>query len=472
MMMRKQPPRLHSAFIAALTAGVMLVSGNSSAAVSAAKAAQLGGEELTRFGAPRNGSADGVIPAYKGGLSEPPDDVNYGGSGDFHPNPFPDDEIRHTVTAENMEQYKEYLTKGTQALLKTYPDTYEINVYPSRRTMAWPDWILDNIEDNATDAELADGGNGIKNAYGGIPFPILHGSNEEQAKQAMWNHLTSWRGIFLERRQGEVAVETDGDYSLTMAKHELFFNFYNPEGDESTLDNTLFYYLSQTTSPPRLAGGAVLIHETLNQVKEPRRAWGYNAGQRRVRRAPNLAYDSPIAAADGLRTADETDLFNGALDRYNWRHRGVQQFYIPYNNYKIAQEGLSYDRILGTHHLNPDLQRWERHRVHVVEANLKPEERHIFSRRVFYIDADSWKVVSVDQYDGRGELWRVSQAMEKSYYEVPTVWSAMDVFHDLQSKRYHVQGLDTEEGQTMEFSRRIPNRRYFSPQALRRRGRR
>jgi len=259
---------------------------------------------------------------------------------------------------------------------------------------------------------------------------------------------------------------------MTMSEQELFYNFYNPEGDESTLDNTLFYYLSRTTSPARLAGGAVLIHETLNQVKEPRRAWGYNAGQRRVRRAPNLAYDSPIAAADNLRTADETDLFNGALDKYNWEYRGVQQYYIPYNNYEIAQDGLEYEKILGTKHLNPDLQRWERHRVHVVEANLKDDERHIFSRRVFYIDADSWKVVSVDQYDGRGELWRVSQAMEKSYYEVPTVWTALDVFHDLQSKRYHVQGLDTEEGETLVFTDRVPNKRYFSPQALRRRGRR
>ena len=471
-MMRIKAPRLNITLMAAVTSGLMLGSGGLTAEVSQSEAQRLGGEEITRFGALRAGSNDGVIPAYDGGLPEPPDNVDYGESGDFHPNPFPDDEIRHTVTADNMDQYNEYLTRGTRALLETYPDTYEINVYPSRRTMAWPEWILENIEDNATSAELVGDGNGIDGAYAGIPFPILHGSNEEQAQQAMWNHLTSWRGIFVNRRSGEVAVETDGDYSLTMSEQEVFFNFYNPEGDESTLDNTLFYYLSQTTSPARLAGGAVLIHETLNQVREPRRAWGYNAGQRRVRRAPNLAYDSPIAAADNLRTADETDLFNGALDKYNWEYRGVQQFYIPYNNYDIAQRGLEYDRILDTKHLNPDLQRWERHRVHVVEANLKEDERHIFSRRVFYIDADSWKVVSVDQYDGRGELWRVSQAMEKSYYEVPTVWTAIDVFHDLQSKRYHVQGLDTEEGQTRVFSDRVPNRRYFSPQALRRRGRR
>ena len=470
--MQKTVNTLRGAVAVSLAGALMLAGGPVSAEVSNQQASRLGSDELTRFGAPRAGSEDGVIPEYTGGLDGAPDNVDYDESGDFHPNPFPDDEIRHTVTADNMDQYDQYLTEGTRALLETYPDTYEIQVYPSRRTMAWPEWVLENIEDNATSAELVANGDGIDGAYGGIPFPILHGSNEEQAQQAIWNHKTSWRGVFVERHSGEVAVETDGDYSLTMSEQEVFYNFYNPEGDESTLDNTLFYYLSSTQSPPRLAGGAVLIHETLNQVKEPRRAWGYNAGQRRVRRAPNLAYDSPIAAADNLRTADETDLFNGALDRYNWQYLGTKQIYIPYNNYEIAQRGLEYDEILGTKHLNPDLQRWERQRVHVVEANLKEGERHIFSKRVFYIDVDSWKVMMVDQYDGRGELWRVSQAMSKSYYEVPTVWTAIDVFHDLQSKRYHVQGLDTEESSTLKFSRRVPNRRYFSPQSLRRRGRR
>ena len=33
-------------------------------------------------------------------------------------------------------------------------------------------------------------------------------------------------------------------------------------------------------------------------------AWIYNAGQRRVRRAPQVAYDGPGTAADGLRTSD------------------------------------------------------------------------------------------------------------------------------------------------------------------------
>ena len=113
--------------------------------------------------------------------------------------------------------------------------------------------------------------------------------------------------------------------------------------------------------------------------------------------------------------------------------------------------------------------RWELHRVHVVEATLKDGARHIYAKRRFYVDEDSWNTVLLDQYDGRGELWRVSMGVLKNFYELPGVWTTLEVFHDLQARRYHVQGLDTEEPTTRVFTDDVPNKRYFSPASLRRR---
>jgi len=237
------------------------------------------------------------------------------------------------------------------------------------------------------------------------------------------------------------------------------------------LNNVAIYYLSFTKAPARLAGGAVLAHETLNQIKEGRRAWGYNAGQRRVRKAPNLAYDTPVAAADGLRTIDETDMYNGAPDRYDWKLIGKKEIYIPYNNYRVGSPEVSYKELLIPGHINPEFARYEKHRVWVVEANLKEGSRHIYHKRRFYIDEDSWGAAIIDMYDERNELYRVSMAYLKSYYEIPATWTAMDVYHDLQARRYHVQGMDNEERTTMDFSLASPGTRYFTPQELRRRGR-
>jgi hypothetical protein len=269
-----------------------------------------------------------------------------------------------------------------------------------------------------------------------------------------------------------VAVHKDGDYSLVTVQQDVLFNFYNPDSTIDDLNNILFYYLSFTKAPARLAGGAVLVHETIDQVEEARQAWGYNAGQRRVRRAPNLAYDTPIAAADGLRYADDTDMYNGAPDRYNWKLVGKKEIFIPYNNYDLSSSNLTYKEILKPGHLNPDFTRYEKHRVWVVEANLKEGARHVYQKRRFFIDEDTWGIAVADQYDSAGELWRISMAYLKNYYELPVTWTTLDVFHDIQARRYHVQGLDNEERGTVDFSLDTPNGQYFTPSALRRRGKR
>ncbi|SEK44450.1 Protein of unknown function [Atopomonas hussainii] len=439
-----------------------LASSGALAAVSAQEAAKLG-DSLTPFGAEKAGNAAGTIPAWTGGLTQAP--AGYKGSGQHHLDPFAADKPLFTITKANLDQYKANLTAGQVALFNAYPQSFQMPVYESRRSGSAPQWIYDNTVKNATSAKLLDGGNGFSDAYGGIPFPI-----PQNGVEALWNHIARYRGTYIVRRASEVAVQRNGSYSLVTSQQEALFRYYNQNGSYADLNNLLFYYLSFTKTPARLAGGAVLVHEMLDQVKEPRQAWGYNSGQRRVRRAPNLAYDTPIAAADGLRTADDTDMYNGAPDRYDWKLVGKKEVYIPYNNYRVTSPSVKYDDLLQVGHLNPQHTRYELHRVWEVEGTLKKGARHIYSKRTLFLDEDSWGAAVVDQYDGRGELWRVSMAYLKNFYELPTTWSALDVFHDLQARRYHVQNLDNEESSTIDFSQAVPEDSYFKPSALRRRG--
>ncbi|WP_027911288.1 DUF1329 domain-containing protein [Pseudomonas sp. URMO17WK12:I4] len=448
--------------IKGVAVALVLLAGNSMAAVSPQDAAKLG-TSLTPLGAEKAGNAAGTIPAWNGGITQAP--AGYKGSGTHHIDPFAADKPLFTITKANLAQYRDQLTPGQVALFETYPDSFQMPVYSSRRSGSAPQWVYANTAKNAVSAKLLDGGNGFADAYGGIPFPI-----PQNGVEALWNHIARYRGTYVVRRASEVAVQRNGSFSLVTSQQDALFKFYDPKGSYANLNNILFYYLSFTRSPARLAGGAVLVHETLDQVKEPRQAWGYNAGQRRVRRAPNLAYDTPISTADGLRTADDTDMFNGAPDRYDWKLLGKREIYIPYNSYKLTSPEVKYKDLLQVGHLNPAYTRYELHRVWVVEGTLKPGQRHIYSKRTLYLDEDSWQAAVVDQYDGRGELWRVSMAYLKNYYELPTTWSALDVFHDLQARRYHVQNLDNEEANTIDFSQPMAEDSYFTPAALRRRG--
>ena len=436
------------------------------AAVSASEADKLK-TTLMPLGGEKAGNKEGTIPAWTGGLSKSPF-PNYK-PGTHMPDPFASEKPVAVITAQNMSQYADQLAEGQKALFRTYPQTFRMNIYPSHRTEAAPQFVYDNTYKCATTAKVS--GWGFDGCVGGTPFPILSGSNGEQALQAVWNHIVRYRGEYIVRKTSEAAIQRNGSYSLVSAQTEVDFRFYHRDiKTVAQLGNVIFNYLSFTTAPARLAGGAVLIWETLDQRKDQRQAWGYNAGQRRVRQAPNLSYDTPIAAADGLRTADDTDMYNGAPDKYTWKLLGKKEIYIPYNNYKVGQPDVKYKDLLMPGHLNPAYLRYELHRVWVVEGSLQAGERHIYSKRRFYIDEDSWNIAIADQYDGRGDLWRVSMAYLKSFYNVPTVWTSLDVFHDLQARRYQVQNLDSEENTVLDFSKPSPGDEYFTPAALRRRG--
>lgn len=445
-----------------ITAMTLALSAQANAAVTSEEAAKLK-KELTPVGATRAGNADGSIPAWTGGITKP---VAGYSKGDHHPDPFAADKVSFTITAKNVEQYKDNLTPGQVKLFKTYPDTFKMHVYPTRRSASMPQNVYDAIADNATKAELILGGNGISNAVLGVPFPI-----PTTGLEVIWNHITRYRGEKAEIVSSQVAPTASGDYTMMEMKNSILFKYTEPgmTADKLADDNIVFKFKQVTTQPARLAGTALLVHETLNQDSEPRKAWTYNTGQRRVRLAPNIAFDTPGTATDGLRTTDDFDMYNGSPSRYNWKLIGKKEVYIPYNSYKLHAKGLDYDDLIKPGHINQDYVRYEKHRVWQVEATLKEGMRHTYKKRVFFIDEDNWQVSVADIYDNRDELYRVAMAHELNYYELPASWSTLDVYYDLQSRRYLAQGLDNHS-KMYNFDANLTDKK-FTKSALRRAGR-
>ena len=58
-------------------------------------------------------------------------------------------------------------------------------------------------------------------------------------------------------------------------------------------------------------------------------------GQRRVKLAPDLAYDTPAPMAGGSATMDDAIAFLGALDRFDFKLVGKKEKFIMYNNFKL-----------------------------------------------------------------------------------------------------------------------------------------
>ena len=437
-----------------------MLAGSVMAAVSAEEAAKLG-NSLTPLGGEMAGNADGSIPAWTGGLKPSAGKADDRG---FLDNPYAGEQPLFTITAQNMDQYKDKLTPGQQALFKRYPTTYKIPVYKTHRSASSPEVVYEAARHNALNTKLVEGGNGLENFKMAHAFPI-----PQNGMEVAWNHLTRYRGGSVRRQIVQATPQVNGSFNLVYFQDEFTYRENLKDYDPNKPSNVLFYFKQRVTAPSRLAGNVLLVHETLNQVKEPRLAWLYNAGQRRVRRAPQVSYDGPGTAADGLRTADNLDMFNGALDRYDWKLNGKKEIYIPYNNYAVDSPKHKYADILKAGHVNQDLIRYELHRVWHVTATLKNGERHIYAKRDFFIDEDSWQAAQIDHYDGRGNLWRVAEAMTEHFYHVGVTGYAFETLYDLQSGRYLALGMKNEEKKGVDYGF-IASENEYTPTALRQAG--
>jgi hypothetical protein len=430
------------------------------AAVPEQEAAQLG-TTLTPMGAEKAGNADGSIPAWTGGLKQDAAPVTNFFLGD----PFANEKPLFVITAANMTQYQDKLTDGQKALFKRYPDSYRMPVYPTHRTFSAPQSVYDLVKQSALKTESTNNGYGLANFDSHyIAFPI-----PKNGVEVVWNHLTRYRGANFKRQVVQATPQVNGSYTPVMLEEDVAFPWQIKDANQQQMANILFVVKQEVLAPPRMAGNVTLVHETLDQVKEPRMAWVYSAGQRRVRRAPQVAYDGPGTASDGMRTADDSDVFNGAPDRYDWKLVGKRELYVPYNSYRLWSNKLKYDDIIKPGHINQDLTRYELHRVWEVVGTVREGERHIYAKRRLFIDEDTWQAVESEQYDGRGQLWRVTEGHQVNDYSGGGAFYAVQGFYDLIAGRYAVLGLinESKTGQDRTYS---PSSNDFTPAALRNAG--
>jgi len=431
-----------------------VLTNTSHAKVSTQQADQLG-KQLTAIGAQASGNKNGTIPAYQGGLAQ-----------SNNTDPFLDIYAQESplfvITHSNLNRYKGNLTPGQLAMFERYPNTYTMPVYATHRSANFPKNIFQVAKRNATSTDLLDNGNGLKNFDETVPFAI-----PQNGLEVIWNHVTRFRGGSVQLNQATIPVQRDGSFTPIKISAKFSPPQYLTEGFDAQKDkNILFYYSSAVKSPARLTGNVLLVHETIDQVNEPRKAWQYNAGQRRVRRAPQVAYDAPNT--DGLRTADQVDMFNGSPDRYDWKLVGKKEIYIPYNSYKIIDKDAKYVDIIGPGHINQDYTRYELHRVWHIEATLKEGARHIYDKRSLFLDEDSWQIAVADHYDRRGQLWRVAEGHSLQFINANTSWYTAITNYDLISGRYMVE-LNSEERNAFEFSKKL-KRKDFTTAAIRRSG--
>lgn len=463
-------------------ASAMLLAAGANAKVSPDEAAIIGltETELTPVGAIRAGNVEGTIPAWTGGITQPPADYQSGG---WYPTPFKDDHVLFTITAKNYEAYKDKLTPGVIALLEKYPDDFKLRVYPTQRSASYPQWFYKGSIKNAATTDWCSPSLGknreercldTSTYERGVAFPI-----PKTGGQLAWNTTFYFFGIHYIMQGNGFNAYADGTYS-EFKQRDIWYNVGYEEPDKKPTDavftrngGALYCDSIQDIYPPRSAGqvfgGCLYFNDTDFD------AYIYVPGQRRVRKAPELGfYDSPAVGTDGLRTADMRFVFNmtSSEEWYEYAPPERKEIFIPYNNYDLAQPIASFDQIVRPGHVNPDLVRWELHRVWVLRAKLKEGYRHIHPYRTSYIDEDTWMGVLGDAYDSNQKLWRVSVLLPINYYDVPMTYKIGTFHSDLLNGRM-TGGVDWPQvGRSPtppDFTTPI-DASLFTPQGLRKYG--
>ncbi|MCW0182712.1 MAG: DUF1329 domain-containing protein [Zavarzinia sp.] len=434
--------------LAAMTA----LSGAAFAATTADEAAKLK-SVLTPLGAEKAGNADGSIPAWDGGLKDLP--VS-GAMGDIPTEIFAGEKPLFQVTAANMGQYDALLSDGTRALLKKFPESFRLDVYPSHRTARASQAIYDHTFANATNCQAIDAGLSLKGCIGGIPFPV-----PASGAEVMWNYLMRIEAPSIEYSFKNIVGNADGTHTLATRNQISFqYPFYYPDATADGFKGEYAMLRFNTLEPPFKAGESLVIRDSIDPG-DPRKAWQYLVGQRRVRRAPTVAYDTPDFVASGANYFDEVQGLFGALDRYTWKLVGKKELLIPYNSNGFI--GASEAEAVARNHLNPDKVRWERHRVWVVEASVAEGKRHAVPKRTYYLDEDTWLLSLMDGYDAEGKLWRTTQMTPFIVPAIPaTIVKTATVFNLQANTMSVIQALN---GETFKVVPQKPET-YFTGDAV------
>jgi hypothetical protein len=421
------------------------------------------GTDLTPLGAEMAGNADGSIPAWDPTNMVIPEGFEpYSG---HYPDPYADENPLFTIDASNWQQYADDLTEGTRAMFeKLGADGFKMDVYPSHRNYVAPDWIVANTAANATGANLTEGGQKIEGNLPGVPFPV-----PQSGMEVMWNHMirhqedyTYKYDVYYVSSNGKPILSTTGDMTNIFPAYQEG-NRSKEVGDTPWMKLRINYL-----APARRAGEILLVHEPGADYTEGRgrKAWQYLTGQRRVRLAPAVSFDTPNPGVAGTSTYDDSFVYNGSPERFDWKLIGKKEMYVPYNAYEF-NFGKKLEDMLGEKFLDPGSVRWEKHRVWVVEATLKEGSRHLYSKRRYYIDEDSWNALAADNYDGRGNLWRVQFAYGTTLYDNQTFYSVPYGAYDLIQGIYNVNGKPRPGSYQHGTSR---NDKYFTPKGMARSG--
>ncbi|WP_234824943.1 DUF1329 domain-containing protein [Cupriavidus necator] len=250
----------------------------------------------------------------------------------------------------------------------------------------------------------------------GLPFPEIAESDPDAGYKIMWNY-------YYAPREGDtvynksIILGINGDSGLETKQSWIYQRYYfkgrllgdKPVvGDGSIAAKT--YLLAQY--PEDIKGlGTFAVRPDAAKFEE---TWAYLKSARRARRLSGGAWMDPVGGTDML--GDDTNVFNARPSWYKgfkltgrrWVLAitdGQKDNHVP-SKAGTPEEFPSVD-LKNPPYWNP-VAKWQPREVFVVEAT--PPAEHPYSKRVMYVDVNTFRPYYSENYDKKGEFWKFTMS--------------------------------------------------------------
>jgi Protein of unknown function (DUF1329) len=323
-----------------------------------------------------------------------------------------------TITVQNWQQYKQYMTDGMKALFagtyhwKFTPDV-QVVVEPTRRYVLGSPQYIENTEKYGSQVRivtLPDGGHNIVNYVAGLPFSNPSGPlkgweilvNDWFAYQPYelcteripgvyvdrFGNITTQDLVFLERRMAHIsdAGQPINEPGAPGEDFVQYFEVTQPEQARYTSILTIYFY----------------------DLTKQETTFVFVPSLRRSLRLATTARCSPVLGSDYTYDDTRHGAFNGNITQFDATYLRDQPI-LEAPNVDLNGVGNLDNYYPGIFWAKPTLAKWQVRDTYVIDVHPIPSRRpgYCYGKRILYVDKEVMQAMWADLYDDNMKLWKI-----------------------------------------------------------------
>lgn len=329
---------------------------------------------------------------------------------------YPGLKVGMTITKSNVEQFKDILDEGMYKFIKD--GWTEMKVGPTTPFTLNVNYIK-ATSDNLNKTSLGDKPGQITGFVAGRPFPEQPSLDDPRAGEKLaWDNkygynwgdnaaISPFYWKFRDLNSGKVERTIKFNFHFLNLKHRVNDD---PKPDLPRNPGNIFRAIYvQVLEPFDVKNTQLLIHRYEDDLKRDN-AWLYLGFQRRVRRLSTGQITDSFLGSDLM--IEDFEGYNGRISDMKWTYKGTKNIMLPFyfhNDQKLSTEykmndGYQFVAFGGKGGCFPNVS-WQLRKVYVLES-VPVDPNHPISKRIHYIDAETFTLPRTVIYDRKGELWK------------------------------------------------------------------